>query len=211
MDDVGAVAHRAEVVHAEACVDLAGQLQPAEAVVEHFPLVRLAQAQRIGGEEDGGGNAARPVLGEGVHRLQLAAAQGVEELELAHQLVGAERLEGELARGLLDDAAAPRPEGLEADAARPGGLHLPGGADRAAGHRGRRRAAESPGEAGRSEEHTSELQSLMRSSYAVFCLKKKTIHHPRKDSNRPSSTLTTTSRTLYLPNICTTAARTHTS
>src|SRR3546814_10598376 len=29
------------------------------------------------------------------------------------------------------------------------------------------------GAAGRSEEHTSELQSLMRSSYAVFCLKKK--------------------------------------
>src|SRR3546814_4381458 len=30
---------------------------------------------------------------------------------------------------------------------------------------------------GRSEEHTSELQSLMRISYAVFCLKKKTIQH----------------------------------
>src|SRR3546814_6335237 len=29
----------------------------------------------------------------------------------------------------------------------------------------------------RSEEHTSELQSLMRISYAVFCLKKKTIIH----------------------------------
>src|SRR3546814_4553199 len=29
----------------------------------------------------------------------------------------------------------------------------------------------------RSEEHTSELQSLMRSSYAVFCLKKKTEQH----------------------------------
>src|SRR3546814_1322802 len=28
----------------------------------------------------------------------------------------------------------------------------------------------------RSEEHTSELQSLMRISYAVFCLKKKTEH-----------------------------------
>src|SRR3546814_5263440 len=28
-------------------------------------------------------------------------------------------------------------------------------------------------QAGRSEEHTSELQSLMRISYAVFCLKKK--------------------------------------
>src|SRR3546814_3141791 len=29
---------------------------------------------------------------------------------------------------------------------------------------------------GRSEEHTSELQSLMRISYAVFCLKKKQHH-----------------------------------
>src|SRR3546814_1556116 len=38
----------------------------------------------------------------------------------------------------------------------------------------RRRRCE-PGRAGRSEEHTSELQSLMRISYAVFCLKKKKI------------------------------------
>src|SRR3546814_8924702 len=47
---------------------------------------------------------------------------------------------------------------------------------------------------GRSEEHTSELQSLMRSSYAVFCLKKKrncililrTTNHVRnKDKNPP--------------------------
>src|SRR3546814_8944228 len=30
----------------------------------------------------------------------------------------------------------------------------------------------------RSEEHTSELQSLMRISYAVFCLKKKKTHTP---------------------------------
>src|SRR3546814_9472406 len=30
---------------------------------------------------------------------------------------------------------------------------------------------------GRSEEHTSELQSLMRISYAVFCLKKKKLQH----------------------------------
>src|SRR3546814_15631941 len=29
----------------------------------------------------------------------------------------------------------------------------------------------------RSEEHTSELQSLMRISYAVFCLNKKKVHH----------------------------------
>src|SRR3546814_5510885 len=32
----------------------------------------------------------------------------------------------------------------------------------------------------RSEEHTSELQSLMRISYAVFCLKKKTKDNPIK-------------------------------
>src|SRR3546814_3860065 len=31
----------------------------------------------------------------------------------------------------------------------------------------------------RSEEHTSDLQSLMRISYAVFCLKKKTQHQRR--------------------------------
>src|SRR3546814_9440653 len=34
----------------------------------------------------------------------------------------------------------------------------------------------------RSEEHTSELQSLMRISYAVFCLKKK--KHAIKDNNK---------------------------
>src|SRR3546814_7158569 len=35
----------------------------------------------------------------------------------------------------------------------------------------------------RSEEHTSELQSLMRISYAVFCLKKK--HHTTNDKTDP--------------------------
>src|SRR3546814_1476982 len=34
-------------------------------------------------------------------------------------------------------------------------------------------STESDGKNGRSEEHTSELQSLMRISYAVFCLQKK--------------------------------------
>src|SRR3546814_6983231 len=36
----------------------------------------------------------------------------------------------------------------------------------------------------RSEEHTSELQSLMRTSYAVFCLKKKKHNHNYK--HRPN-------------------------
>src|SRR3546814_9519353 len=35
--------------------------------------------------------------------------------------------------------------------------------------------------ASRSEEHTSELQSLMRISYAVFCLKKKKTHEQTND------------------------------
>src|SRR3546814_3642440 len=43
-------------------------------------------------------------------------------------------------------------------------------------------------EAARSEEHTSELLSLMRSSYAVFCLKKKKITKP---TPLPTSTYNT--------------------
>src|SRR3546814_7933587 len=38
----------------------------------------------------------------------------------------------------------------------------------------------------RSEEHTSELQSLMRISYAVFCLKKKKNQH-KKAKKQPNS------------------------
>src|SRR3546814_1897484 len=44
----------------------------------------------------------------------------------------------------------------------------------------------------RSEEHTSELQSLMRISYAVFCLKKKRqdkkTHHSRKNPHIDTTT-----------------------
>src|SRR3546814_2368021 len=44
----------------------------------------------------------------------------------------------------------------------------------------------------RSEEHTSELQSLMRISYAVFCLKKKTtiktIRHPQHHTDEHTTT-----------------------
>src|SRR3546814_10242207 len=41
---------------------------------------------------------------------------------------------------------------------------------------------------GRSEEHTSELQSLMRISYAVFCLKKKNIIHILKNNTTTTNT-----------------------
>src|SRR3546814_9725004 len=62
---------------------------------------------------------------------------------------------------------------------RPRGADQPGLCRDVAVRRGPWRAAGNAGgpvrpwRSGRSEEHTSELQSLMRISYAVFCLKKK--------------------------------------
>src|SRR3546814_10588047 len=48
-----------------------------------------------------------------------------------------------------------------------------------------RRSPRARAPARRSEEHTSELQSLMRSSYAVFCLKKKKhVPYRRYDNNQ---------------------------
>src|SRR3546814_5482649 len=57
----------------------------------------------------------------------------------------------------------------------------PGGVDEVEGVAGRRRVDHHEVEVGllvqlRSEEHTSELQSLMSISYAVFCLKKKIVN-----------------------------------
>src|SRR3546814_5449399 len=43
----------------------------------------------------------------------------------------------------------------------------------------------------RSEEHTSELQSLMRISYAVFCLKKKKKHNKKEPYSNNTETNTT--------------------
>src|SRR3546814_1070788 len=63
-------------------------------------------------------------------------------------------------------------------------IHSAGGDRHAFGlrHRRHRRAGRGYHHHRRSEEHTSELQSLMRISYAVFCLKKKTTYPPRQES-----------------------------
>src|SRR3546814_7323393 len=53
------------------------------------------------------------------------------------------------------------------------GTHEPGYIDAYYGPPQLKKAAEAAPRDKRSEEHTSELQSLMRISYAVFCLKKK--------------------------------------
>src|SRR3546814_5277666 len=50
------------------------------------------------------------------------------------------------------------------------------------GHGDLQRLAAGDQGGGRSEEHTSELQSLMRISYAVFCLKKKNKHQTLKNT-----------------------------
>src|SRR3546814_4551582 len=66
--------------------------------------------------------------------------------------------------------------------------HVRGGvADHAGGARQqqRHRAARRRQHRARSEEHTSELQSLMRISYAVFCLKKKTKQNNNKTATMP--------------------------
>src|SRR3546814_10823445 len=56
----------------------------------------------------------------------------------------------------------------------------------------------------RSEEHTSELQSLMRLSYAVFCLKKKNKHNNTNSKPYNTSilliTLSSTQHTLHSHN-----------
>src|SRR3546814_7784431 len=54
----------------------------------------------------------------------------------------------------------------------PRAICAPGGNDHGQSHA--QRQGNPSRRANRSEEHTSELQSLMRISYAVFCLKKKT-------------------------------------
>src|SRR3546814_6784506 len=72
------------------------------------------------------------------------------------------------------DAAGPRhsPASLrESERARRGQVHEPDTVARFG--RADHRTAPSAARFRRSEEHTSELQSLMRNSYAVFCLKKK--------------------------------------
>src|SRR3546814_4082535 len=50
----------------------------------------------------------------------------------------------------------------------------------------------------RSEEHTSELQSLMRISYAVFCLKKKKNQHTTININKNKRRNTEKDNTKYI-------------
>src|SRR3546814_6081514 len=75
-------------------------------------------------------------------------------------------------------AARPVVQLVEEAARLCGGARRRDGANhRASLYRFREDAAAGAAEGLRSEEHTSELQSLMRNSYAVFCLKNKNTNH----------------------------------
>src|SRR3546814_7913462 len=95
---------------------------------------------------------------------------------------------------LREEEAMPQhkipPDGVKRPGPRPLALHLATAnlmllSSFAAWTSARREPSDRQGSGGaavghrRSEEHTSELQSLMRISYAVFCLKKKNIHTPK--------------------------------
>src|SRR3546814_8696689 len=96
-------------------------------------------------------------------------------------MAGGMRLDADMAHMIADRAGCVCARAQQAGSlvrwrVRIGRLHV------AAGLYHRRRRAVS--QFGKSEEHTSELQSLMRISYAVFCLKKKktnTRHQPTSD------------------------------
>src|SRR3546814_2007358 len=96
-----------------------------------------------------------------VERLRLDAGHDVRDEHVEH--LGGEPPGAAHAfeRGLVEqlDGAGAAHRGIGGDG------HIIGHGRRYSGNRGALR--------GRSEEHTSELQSLMRISYAVFCLKKK--------------------------------------
>src|SRR3546814_1252836 len=80
------------------------------------------------------------------------------------------------------DEDGDREGGVEAD------LRIDASYDRKSdGFGDKRQSHDKPGQhirPDRSEEHTSELQSLMRTSYAVFCLKKKIKHTYENNKNK---------------------------
>src|SRR3546814_8094445 len=100
--------------------------------------------------------------------VEAAVGTGVGAVGRARWLAGGWRLHPVQAAGLEQCVHALEAVGLV-------GHHLRGDEAGHAGDGGALRQA-----AVRSEEHTSELQSLMRISYAVFCLKKKNKHKTQR-------------------------------
>src|SRR3546814_10104266 len=83
----------------------------------------------------------------------------------SHAMLGRNKSNATLNPGQVDTLIGPQVS-IRGDVTFSGGLYVEGRIHGAV-------CAEEGAKAIRSEEHTSELQSLMRSSYAVFCLKNK--------------------------------------
>src|SRR3546814_2473720 len=101
----------------------------------------------------------------------------------------------------LSHPLRPAPErGAEPGAGVPAGGNAEPGNDRAGAAGGVRQQAlvlEPRLSPGRSEENTSELQSLMRISYAVFCFKRKTRERVQKQPNTNPQPNTTHASTTH--------------
>src|SRR3546814_1793727 len=102
----------------------------------------------------------------------------IEQAELVHDLQR-RRMDGVAAEVAQEIGMLLEHDHIEARAGEQEAEHYPGRS--ASGDRTTRRDGfvDHP----RSEEHTSELQSLMRISYAVFCLKKKKIEKLTNESH----------------------------
>src|SRR3546814_10631329 len=161
--------HRAHApaAHAGEIVDLV-ELVGAERLVGTLHLAEeLGEVRREGHrvlhDRDAPDDAGQPQLAEDVDRLlELGVARHREEqrrvgVGLAHEPVAHTR----------DDAEVRLHEQRIEHRSEPALVHVP-----------RLRAGD------RLEEHTSELQSLMRISYAVFCLKKKNIESKQKTDRK---------------------------
>src|SRR3546814_5723852 len=108
-----------------------------------------------------------PVFGHGKRRLDPRPVGARPVRALAEHL--AERAPAALA---VEQAEQVTGDVLEEDSPRQLAFHVR--PQRAQQLAARAQLPAEPGRVERSEEHTSELRSLMRISYAVFCLKKKT-------------------------------------
>src|SRR3546814_4511062 len=131
----------------------------------------------------------------------LGSAQGLADMRRGHVAPGLEpderhedeleraRIHAEIVRGIEAGDEQAVDEGQQrvdhaADEEREAGADMAGIVAQRRGDRPRQAQC---GQTARSEEHTSELQSLMRISYAVFCLKKKKKTKPHINTRQPNT------------------------
>src|SRR3546814_6174776 len=130
------------------------------------------EGEFLAGDEIGRSEAAWEALGvdEGTI-VQVGHAPPLESITCVRQRIYGHRLNAAALRSIVEDVVAGRYSDVHLAAFLTATAALPFDEDEAYSLT-------------RSEEHTSELQSLMRISYAVFCLKKKkkhiNTHHTKK-------------------------------